>query len=76
MKYTVIGYYTDNDQPWAVAVDADGWESAIEAGRPHVDGGWKVRVCAVIEGDHQCVDSLDSTFELHNKDFLDRLQNL
>lgn len=66
MKYTVIGYYTDNDQPWAVCVEADGWESAIEASSQHVDEGWKVRVCAVLEGDHQCVDELVATREVCN----------
>lgn len=76
MKYTVIGYYPDNDQPWAVAVEAEGWESAIEASRDQVAEGWSVRVCAVIEGDHNCADGLQSTFELKNEDHLDRLQNL
>lgn len=67
MKYTVIGYYTDNDQPWAVCVQADGWESAIEASRVHVDEGWKVRVCAVLEGDQQCVDGLVATHEISSE---------
>lgn len=67
MKYTVIGYYPDNDQPWAVCVQAEGWEAAVEASRAHVDEGWKVRVCAVLEGDHQCVDGLVSTREIGNE---------
>jgi hypothetical protein len=67
MKYTVIGYYTDNDQPWAVFVEASDWESAIEASRQHVDEGWSVRVCAVLEGDHQCVDGLVETMQISNE---------
>lgn len=67
MKYTVIGYYPDNDQPWAVCVKADGWESAIEAGRQHVAEGFSVRVCAVLEGDQKCVDNLVITREISNE---------
>lgn len=67
MKYTVIGYYPDNDQPWAVAVEAPDWEGAIEASRGQVAEGWAVRVCAVIQGDHDCVDALQSTREIKNE---------
>ena len=67
MKYTVVGYYPDNNQPWATCVEADGWESAVEASRDHVAVGWSVRVCAVIEGNHMCVDQLDETLEISNE---------
>lgn len=67
MKYTVIGYYPDNDQPWAVCVKAKDPESAIEASRGEVAVGFSVRVCAVLEGDHQCVDNLVITREISNE---------
>lgn len=67
MKYTVIGYYPDNDQPWAVCVEAEDWESAIEISSGEVAEGWKVRVCAVLEGDHQCADDLAVTREISNE---------
>lgn len=66
MKYTVIGYYPDNNQPWAVAVEAVDWEGAIENSKDQVAVGWSVMVCAVLEGDHQCVDGLDETREIKN----------
>lgn len=66
-KYTVIGYYPDNDQPWAVCVRAKDWEKAIEVSSGEVAECWSVRVCAVLEGDHQCVDNLVITREVGNK---------
>jgi hypothetical protein len=64
MKYTVVGYYPDNDQPWAAMVEAEGWDSAIEKSRDQVAEGFSVRVCAVLEGDHRCVDGLEVTREI------------
>lgn len=57
-KYTIIGFYSDNLQPWASSVEAKDWESALELARPLVPEGLRVRVCGVIEGDHRCVDGL------------------
>lgn len=67
MKYTVIGYYPDNDQPWAVCVQGKDWESAIENSREHVSEGFSVRVCAVLKGDIKCVDNLVITREISNE---------
>ena len=63
-KYTIIGFYSDNLQPWSSSVEAHDWEAAIEVGRDQVSEGLKVRVCAVIEGDHRCVDGLHRVRDL------------
>lgn len=68
MKYTVVGYYPDNDQPWAVCVEGKDWQNAIEVSRGEVAEGYSVRVCAVLEGDHQCVDDLVITHEISNQE--------
>lgn len=64
MKYTVVGYYPDNDQPWAASAEASSWEEAIQICSKDVARGWKVRVCGVIEGDHMMADDMDETLEL------------
>jgi hypothetical protein len=64
MKYTVVGYYPDNDQPWAATASADTWQEAVQICSKDVASGWKVKVCGVIEGDHMMVDDMDETLEL------------
>jgi hypothetical protein len=65
-NFTVIGYYPDNDQPWAENQEADSWQEAVELCRGKVEEGGAVRVCGVIEGNHSCVDDLNETLELAN----------
>ena len=65
-KFTVVGYYPDNNQPWAVFAEGETWQEAVEACTKDVAEGWKVRVCAVLEGDHMCVDDLQETMEIEN----------
>jgi hypothetical protein len=65
-KFTVIGYYPDNNQPWATSAEGETWREAVEACTKDVAEGWSVRVCGVIEGDHLCVDDMDETLELSN----------
>ena len=62
----MIGYYPDNDQPWAASAEADSWEAAIRACTKDVAEGYSVRVCAVVEGFHECVDDLRETMEIEN----------
>jgi len=64
--FTVFGYYPDNDQPWAASAEAETWQDAVKACTKYVAEGWTVRVCGVVEGNHQCVDDLDETMELEN----------
>jgi hypothetical protein len=64
--FTVIGYYPDNDQPWAANAEAESWEAAIRACTKDVAEGFSVRVCAVLEGNHMCVDEMDETLEISN----------
>lgn len=66
--FTVIGYYPDNDQPWAASAEADSWQEAVENCRDQVAEGWKVKVCGVVEGNHMCVDDLQETMELSNEE--------
>lgn len=65
-KFTVIGYYPDNDQPWAVMAEGETWRDAVESCTKDIAEGFSVRVCAVLEGDHQCVDDLSETLEIVN----------
>ena len=65
-KFTVIGYYPDNNQPWAAMAEGETWREAVKACTKDVADGWSVRVCGVIEGDHLCVDDMDETLELRN----------
>lgn len=64
MKFTLVGYYTDNDQPWADVVEAEDWKAAIQEGAGLIDEGLSVRICAVLEGDVKMADSLDETAEI------------
>lgn len=66
-KFTVIGYYPDNNQPWAVFAEGEDWRAAVESCTKDVAEGYSVRVCAVIEGDHECVDDLQETMEIENR---------
>ena len=58
-KWTVIGYYEDNDQAWADSFEADTWEDAQrmaheEHSGPDENGdGWPVIVTGVVEGEHK-----------------------
>lgn len=62
--FTVIGYYTDNNQPWADHVHAVDWREAIVAGRRRISEGVAVRVCAVVEGNIVMADTLTETVEI------------
>ena len=62
--FTLIGYYVDNDQPWADVVEADDWKAAIREGSELIDEGLSVRICAVLEGDVKVADSLNETAEI------------
>jgi hypothetical protein len=64
MKFTLVGYYTDNDQPWADVVDAEDWKGAIQEGSKLIEESLSVRICAVLEGDVKVADSLDETAEI------------
>jgi hypothetical protein len=66
MKFTVVGYYPDNDQPWAASAEAETWEEAVALCSKDVAAGYKVRVCGVIEGDHMMADSMEKTMEIEN----------
>ncbi len=67
MKFTVVGYYPDNDQPWAAIAEADTWEEAVSLCSKDVAAGYKVRVCGVIEGDHMMVDNMEETMEIEKR---------
>jgi hypothetical protein len=62
--FTVIGYYVDNNQPWADHVQAEDWRGAVEAGRKLLEEGLAVRVCAVVEGNIKVADNLPETLEI------------
>lgn len=68
MKYTVVGYYPDNDQPWAATASADTWQEAVQICSKDVASGWRVKVCGVIEGDHMMADNMSETLELGGPD--------
>lgn len=62
--FTLVGYYPDNDQPWATSVEASDWEEAVKLSAKYVSAGSKVRVCGVLAGDIKCVDTMDETVEI------------
>jgi hypothetical protein len=66
-RFTVIGYYPDNDQPWAASSEAETWQEAVQNCAKDVAEGWKVKVCGVLEGDHHPVDSMEVTLEISNE---------
>ena len=57
-KYTVVGIYADNNQPYATDVSAENPDGAIEALRYILEPGTELRVAAVLEGDCKCVDNM------------------
>jgi hypothetical protein len=65
--FTVIGYYPDNNQPWASSSEADTWEEAVQKCSKHLEEGSRVCVCGVLEGDLKCVDTMDETIELSHQ---------
>lgn len=52
--YTVVGYWPDSMQRFADYIEAENLEEAEEAILNKHSG---VSICAVIEGQHQCVDN-------------------
>lgn len=74
-QFTVIGYYPDNDQPWATCVSAGSWEDAIQAAKHDIHAGSTVCVCAVLAGDQKCVDHLEVTEEICSAEDEERLDS-
>lgn len=65
--FTVIGYYPDNNQPWAANAEAETWQEAVQKCSKDIAKGWKVMVCGVVEGNHLCVDDMQETQELEGE---------
>lgn len=61
-KFTVIGYYPDNDQPYASCFEADDWEMAIHACRSEIEH--ELTVVAVLNGDIDVADDMHSVMDI------------
>lgn len=59
--YTVVGFYSDNDQRFGTSVrakDPDDAESRVlKEIAADEDNSGQLHICAVFEGDIQCVDT-------------------